>query len=159
MGVTLYTNQFGQQVSVGDIDLGIQQSGALAGILSPNQSSPGVTVAAGAPAKIDSNITSGYVVNFLQAAITDVIIGVFKRTSTKGVFSVLDQVEVALFGGPVIWMLAGATIAPGATCYLDASNNVVGSGGGAKSVGIALDYATSGNVLRVLLSSAVGVSA
>ena len=159
MGTTLYTNQFGQQVAVGDIDLGIQQSGALAGILSPNQSSPATTVNAGRPAKIDTTITTGYVVNFLEAAITDVAIGCFKRTSSAGVFSQLDQVEVALFGGPVMWLLANATITPGQTVYFDANGLVVGSGGGAKSRGIALDYATATNVLRVLLVSAVGVSA
>lgn len=159
MGSTLFTNQFGQQVAVGDIDLGIMQTGALAGILSPNQASPGVTVAAGAPAKIDTAITSGYVVNFLQAGITDVAIGVFKRTSMEGTFALLDVVEVALFGGPVMWLLANATITPGLTVYQDTNGLVVGSGGGAKSRGIALDYAVAGQVLRVLLVSAVGISA
>lgn len=160
MGVTLYTNQFGQSVAVGDIDLGIQQWGALAGIVSPNQASPATTILAGSPAKFDTTITSGFVPNFLQAAITDAgIIGIFKRTSMEGLFAIGDQVEVALFGGPAIWMLAAATITPGQTVYLNSSNGVVGTGGGAKSIGIALDYATSGNVLRVLLASAVGVSA
>lgn len=159
MGITLYTNQFGQQVAVGDIDLGIQQSGALAGILSPNQASPGVTVAAGAPAKIDTTITTGFVVNFLQAGITDVAIGIFRRTTMEGTFALGDIVEVALFGGPVVWLLANATITPGQTVYQDTNGLVVGSGGGAKSRGIALDYATAGTVLRVLLVSAVGVSA
>ena len=159
MGVTLYTNQFGQQVAIGDIDLGIQQSGALAGILSPNQASPAVTVNAGAPAIIDTAITTGYVVNFKQAAITDVAIGIFRRTTMEGVFAIGDQVEVALFGGPVVWLLANATITPGQLVYQDANALVVGSGGGAKSRGIALDYAVATQVLRVLLISAVGVSA
>lgn len=160
MGSTLFTNQFGQQVAVGDIDLGINQTGKLPGILSPNQTSPAVTVVAGAPAKIDTTITVGNVVNFLQAAITDAgIVGIFTRTSMEGTFAQLDQVEVALFGGPVIWMLANATLTPGATVYLDSSNRLVGTGGGAKSIGILLDYATAGTIVRVLLCSAVGVSA
>ncbi len=159
MGITLYTNQFGQQVAVGDIDLGIQQTGKLAGILSPNQATPGVTVAAGAPAKIDTAITVGNVVNFLQAATTDVAIGVFARTSMEGTFALLDQVEVALFGGPVMWFLANATVTPGATAYQDSSNRIVGAGGGAKSVGIVLDYGTAGTMVRVLLAAAVGISA
>lgn len=159
MGSTLFTNQFNQQVAVGDVDLGIMQTGALAGILSPNQSTPGLTVVAGAPAKFDTTITSGYVPNFLQAGITDVAIGLFKRTSMVGTFGLLDVVEVALFAGPVVWLLAAATITPGLTVYQDANNAVVGTGGGAKSRGIALDYAVSGQVLRVLLVSAVGISA
>lgn len=159
MGVTLYTNQFSQQVAVGDADLSIAQNGGLAGILSPNQSSPGVTVVAGAPAKFDTTITSGYVPNFLQAGITDVAIGIFQRTTMEGTFGLLDQVKVALFGGPIVWLLANATITPGATVYQDANNLVVLTGGGAKSRGIALDYAVAGQVLRVLLVSAVGVSA
>lgn len=158
MGSTFYTNQFGQQVAIGDIDLSIQQNGALAGILSPNQASPAVTVASGAPAKIDSTITTGYVVNFLQAGITDVAIGQFKRTSMQSTFGVLDVVEVALFGGPVMWLLAAATITPGLTVYQDANGSVVGSGGGAKARGIALDYATSGNVLRVLITNPAGIA-
>lgn len=158
MGTTLYTNQFGQQVAAGDLDLNIQQSGALAGILSPNQSSPAVTVKAGAPAKIDTTITSGYVVNFLQAAITDVAIGNFKRTSMEGTFGLLDVVEVALFGGPVMWLVAGATITPGLTVYQDTNGLVVGTGGGAKARGIALDYATSGNVLRVMITNPVAIA-
>lgn len=158
-GTTLYTNQFGQQVAVGDVDLGINQTGALVGILSPNQSSPAVTVTAGSPVKIDTTITSGYVVNFLQAGITDVAIGVFKRTANQATFAVLDVVEVALFGGPVVWLLANATITPGSIVYQDVNGLVVGSGGGAKSRGIALDYAVAGQVLRVLMPSAVGISA
>jgi hypothetical protein len=159
MGSTFYTNQFGQQVAVGDADLGIVQTGSLAGIVSPNQASPAVTIPAGAPAKIDTTITSGYIVNFLQAGITDVAIGTFKRTSTAGTFALLQQVEVAIFGGPVVWLLANATITPGQTVYQDTNNLVVGTGGGAKSRGIALDYAVAGQVLRVLLVSAVGISA
>lgn len=159
MGSTFYTNQFGQQVAVGDIDLGIQQTGALAGILSPNQSSPAVTVAAGAPAIIDTAITSGFVVNFKQAAITDIAIGNFKRTSMQSTFGLLDVVEVALFGGPVMWLLAAATITPGLTVYQDANGAVVGAGGGAKARGIALDYATTGNILRVLITNPAGIAA
>jgi hypothetical protein len=159
MGVTLYTNQFNQQVAVGDIDLGIMQTGALAGVLSANQSSPAVTVLAGAPAKIDTTITSGYIVNFLQAAQTDLAIGFFKRTLMEGTFSIGDQVEVALFGGPVMWLLANGTITPGATVYNDTTGafvNVTASSN--KARGIALDYALTGQVLRVLITNPVAIA-
>lgn len=159
MGISLFTNQFGQQVAVGDIDLGIMQAGSLAGILSPNQSSPGVTVAAGAPAKIDTAITTGYVVNFLQAGVNDLAIGFFKRVAAEATFGLLDQVEVALFGGPVMWLLANATITPGATVYNDSTGAFVNvTSGGAKARGIALDYATTGNVLRVLITNPVAIA-
>lgn len=158
MGVTLYTNQFGQSVAVGDLDLNIMNGGSLVGILSPNQASPAVTVNAGAPAKIDTTITTGKVLNFLQAGITDLAIGNFKRTVNQGVFSVLDVVEVAMTGGAVIWLLAAATITPGLTVYQDVNGSVVGAGGGAKARGIALDYATTGQVLRVLITNPMAIA-
>lgn len=159
MGTTLYTNQFGQQVAIGDLDLGLMQGGALAGILSPNQSSPAVTVQAGFPAKIDTAITTGFVVNFVQAAQTDLAIGFFRRMAAQATFALLDVVEVALFGGPVMWMLANGTITPGATVYNDSTGAFVNTtAGGNKARGIALDYATTGNVLRVLITNPVSIA-
>lgn len=159
MGIQLYTNQFGQQVAVGDIDLGIVQTGALVGILSPNQATPGLTVAAGSPAKIDTTITSGYVVNFLQAAQTDLAIGFFRRNTTEATFSPLDIVEVVLAPLPVIWLLANGTITPGATVYNDSTGafvNVTASSN--KARGIALDYAVTGQVLRVLITNPLAIA-
>lgn len=159
MGSTFYTNQFGQQVAVGDTDLNIVKTGSLTGILSPNQSSPAVTVNAGAFAKIDTTITSGYVVNFLQAAQTDLAIGVFLRTSTQGVFGVLNVVQVALFGGPVVWLLTNGTVTPGALVYSDVTgafvNTTVGSN---KARGISLDYGLTGTLVRVLITNPVGIA-
>jgi hypothetical protein len=159
MGIQLYTNQFGQQVAVGDIDLGIVQTGALVGILSPNQVTPGVTVVAGAPAKIDTTITSGYVVNFLQAAQTDLAIGIFKRTTMEATFGLLDIVEVILAPLPVVWLLANGTITPGATVYNDVTGAFVNTtAGGNKARGIALDYAVTGQVLRVLITNPLAIA-
>lgn len=159
MGITLYTNQFSQQVAIGDLDLNIMQSGTLVGILSPNQSSPGVTVSAGMPAKFDTTITSGSVPNFLQAAQTDLAIGMFYRTTMQAVYGLLDIVHVALFGGPVMWLLANGTITPGATVYNDSTGAFVNTtGGGNKARGIALDYAVNNQVLRVLLTSPVAIA-
>jgi hypothetical protein len=158
MGSTFYTNQFGQQVAIGDLDLNIQEAGGLAGILSPNQSSPATTVSAGFPAKFDANITSGYVPNFLQAGENDFAIGFFRRTMQEGVFGLGDQVIVSLFGGPVIWLLANATITPGAVVYNDSTGAYVTvTSASSRARGIALDYAVSGQALRVLVLTPVAI--
>jgi hypothetical protein len=158
MGSTFYTNQFGQQVAVGDVDLGILQTGSIAGILSPNQSTPGTTVAAGAFAKIDTTINNGYILNFLQAAQTDLAIGVFLRTATEGTFAQLDQVQVAVFG-TIVWLLTNGTVTPGATVYSDATgafvNTTIGSN---KARGICLDYGLTGTVVRVLITNPLAIA-
>lgn len=156
MGSTLYTNQFAQGVAIGDIDLGIVQTGTLTGILSANQAT---TVLAGAPAKIDTTIAVGSVVNFLQALQTDLAIGFFKRTTTAGSFVALDIVEIVLNPAPVIWLLANGTITPGATVYNDSTgafvNTTVGSN---KARGIALDYAVNGQALRVMITNPLAIA-
>jgi len=159
MGVTLYTNQFGQSVAVGDLDLGLMASGSITGIVSPNQSSPAATINAGSFVKIDTTITSGYVVNFLQAAQTDLAFGVVKRLLKQGTFGSPYPIEVSLPALPVMWLLANATITPGATVYSDSTGQFVNvTASSNKARGIALDYATNGNVLRVLITPPVAIA-
>lgn len=153
MTIQFFTNQFGQQVAVGDLDLGIFETGALPGILSANQSSPAVTVKAGAAAIIDSAITAGRVIQFKQGLYTDAtVIGFFRRTAQKALFAIGDQVEVVL-NGTVIWLPASGTIAPGAQVqnHTDSFGVVTASGG--KIRGINLDYVTSGSLARVLITT------
>lgn len=158
MSSNFFTNQTVQQPAVGDLDLAILQTGALSGILSPNQSSPAVTVKAGAAAKIDTTITSGRVLNFLQAIYTDTTaVGFFRRTSKASTFAVGDDVEVVLFPAPVIWLLAAGTITPGAAVqnHTDSFSVVTLSGG--KQRGYNLDYVTTGQLARILLSAPFAV--
>lgn len=152
MSNTLLTNQFQQGVVAGDLDLNIMAGGAFAGVLSANQDTPAVTVQAGTPAKIDTSITAGFVPNFLQAAVSDVAIGYFKRTAKKALFAIGDVVEVAITAGPVMWLLAEGTITPGAK--VESATDLLGvvTLASGKARGIALDYGTSGQLIRVILA-------
>jgi hypothetical protein len=164
MGTTLYTNQFGQSVNIGTLDLDIMRSGRIAGILSPNQAA---SVVAGYPAKIDTTIAyvAGSVVNFLLAGQNDLAIGFFTPTvqgytfvgSTGG--GVATPVQVAGDFGPVMWMLANATITPGATVYNDTTGAFVSTTAtSSKARGIALDYAVSGQALRVIITNPLAIA-
>lgn len=160
MGTLLYTNQFGQSVDVGMIDLDIMRTGRLAGILSPNQAS---AVLAGYPAKIDTTIAyaQGSVINFLQAGENDLAFGFFAPTVQQSTFpsGAPTPVQVAGFYGPVMWLLANATITPGATVYNDSTGAFVTvTATSSKARGIALDYAVNGQALRVMIINPVAIA-
>ena len=160
MGTLLYTNQFGQSVSVGNLDLDIMRTGRIAGILSPNQ---GSAVVAGYPAKIDTTIAynPGSVINFLQAGENDLAFGFFAPTVQNSTFAsgVPTPVQVAGFFGPVMWLLANATITPGATVYNDSTGAFITvTSAGSKARGIALDYAVNGQALRVMITNPVAIA-
>lgn len=165
MGTTLYTNQFGQSVAVGDLDLDIMRSGRIAGILSPNQAA---AVVAGAPAKIDTTIAyaAGSVINFLQAGQNDLAFGFFTPTVQNATFvgstggGIATPVQVAGMYGPVMWLIASETITPGATVYSDSGGtHVTVTASGSKARGIALDYAVSGQALRVMITNPLSIAA
>ncbi len=164
MGTTLYTNQFGQSVVIGYLDLDIMRTGRIAGILSPNQAA---AVVAGQPAIIDTAIAyaAGSVINFKAAIVSDLAFGFFTPTVQGLTFvgttlsGVATPVEVAGDYGPVMWLLADGTITPGATVYNsnDAThvNTTQGSG---KARGIALDYAVTGQALRVMITNPLAIA-
>ncbi len=164
MGTTLYTNQFGQSVSIGDLDLDIMRSGRIAGILSPNQAA---AVVAGTPAVIDSAIAyvAGSVINFKAAILSDLAFGFFTPTVQGATFvgttgsGIATPVQVAGMYGPVMWLLADGTITPGTTVYNsnDATHVNVTAGSG-KARGIALDYAVTGQALRVMITNPLGIA-
>ena len=160
MGTTLYTNQFGQSVTIGDFDLDIMRTGRIAGILSPNQ---GSAVEAGYPAKIDTTIAyvAGSVINFLQAGENDLAFGFFSPTVQNLTFAsgVPTPVQVAGMYGPVMWLLANATITPGATVYNDSTGAFVTvTSASSKARGIALDYAVNGQALRVMITNPLAIA-
>jgi hypothetical protein len=160
MGTTLYTNQFGQSVAIGMIDLDIMRTGRIAGILSPNQAS---AVLAGYPATIDTTIAyaPGSVINFIQATENVLAFGFFTPTVQNFTFApgVVAPVEVAGFYGPVMWLLANATITPGATVYSDSTGAFVTvTATSSKARGIALDYAVNGQALRVMITNPVAIA-
>jgi hypothetical protein len=144
------TNQVQQQPACGDLDLSLFQTGALAGIVSANQSG---AIKAGTAAKIDTTITSGSVIQFLACAYTDVAaIGFFRRTSKAATFNIGDDCEVVVPPMPIMWLLASGTITPGGAVqnYTDSFGVVALSGG--KQRGYNLQYAVSGQLTRILLS-------
>ncbi len=164
MGTTLYTNQFGQSVAIGMLDLDIMRSGRIAGIISPNQAA---AVVAGSPALIDTAIAyaAGSVINFLAAGKNDLAFGFFTPTVQGSTFvgttasGIATPVEVAGFFGPVMWMLADGTITPGATVYnLNDATHVNATGTSSKARGIALDYAITGQALRVMITNPLAIN-
>lgn len=150
MSNQLFTNQVQQQPVAGDLDMSIFQTGALAGIVSPNQSG---AIKAGTAAKIDTSIVSGSVIQFLSCAYTDAAaIGFFRRTSQRATFNVGDDCEVVLPPMPIMWLLAGGTIAPGAAVQNNTDSFGVITFTSGKQRGYNLQYAVSGQLTRVLLS-------
>ncbi len=165
MGTTLYTNQFGQSVAIGDLDLDIMRSGRIAGILSPNQAS---AVVAGSPAKIDTTIAyvAGSVINFLQAGQNDLAFGFFTPTVQNSTFvgstggAIATPVQIAGLYGPVMWLMPNATITPGATVYNDSTGAFVTvTSSGSKARGISLDYGVSGQPIRVMITNPLSIAA
>ncbi len=148
--MTLNSNQFAQGNARGELDLQISKSGVITGQISANQATalnPGDFV------KLD-DANTGPVPQFIAAADTDTGFGVLIRTVKSSSFSAGDPVEVAFLGGPVIWLKAGATIAPGAAVEDDSTGGVVTKSADAQK-GIALDPGTTGNLLRVILTPVI----
>lgn len=142
-------NQFQQAPVIGQVDLQITRSGVITGMLSANQSG---SVVAGQAVKLDPAITEGFNPQFLSVADNADCIGIILRTVKAASFSALDEVEVAYFGGPVIWECAGATLTPGAQVEFATSGGVpfaqpLASG---KIRGVALDPATINQLFRMI---------
>jgi hypothetical protein len=109
-------------------------------------------VVGGAPAIIDTTITSGFVINWLQCAQNTVNFGYFTVLAKQGVFAIGDPVEVAIAPAPIIWLVAAGTITPGATVETASGDaRQVQTQSANKARGIALDYAVAGQALRVYL--------
>jgi len=144
----LNINQF-QQVTVrGDLDLQISKSGVITGQISVNQAT---ALLGGAFVKLDTANT-GPLPQFVAAAVGDAAVGTIKRNVKTDTFSAGDYVEVAGVYGPVMWLKAGATVAPQAFVEDDTSGGVITKSSGAAR-GIALDPGTSGNLFRVILTT------
>lgn len=149
-------NSFAPTPVLGDLDLQIAESMTISGIISANQAT---ALVAGTPVKLDSAITSGYVPQFIAAAATDLAIGYIKRTVQAASFSALDKVEIIGAFGPVMWLQAASTMAPGIPVQANSSDativEVVGAG---KVRGILLDPAVSGQLVRVIISAPLALA-
>ncbi len=146
----LNVNQFAQVAVRGQTDLQISKNGVLTGQISANQATalnPGDFV------ELDAAAT-GPVPQFIAAPVADTGVGALIFDVKRSSFSAGDYVEVAFLGGPVIWLIAGATIAPGAAVEDNGSGRVITKSAQAQK-GIALDNGTTGNLLRVILTPPV----
>lgn len=153
---TLNVNQFAQAAVQGDVDLGIMQTGVLSGRISPNQAS---ALSAGTPVNLDSAVTTGKLPMFVAAASSAVALGYLKRTLRQSSFATGDDCEVVLTPAPVIYLTAKSTVAMGAYVESGSDPLTVQTLASGKPRGIALEPATDGTLVRVLLLQASTVVA
>jgi hypothetical protein len=142
--MSLNINQFAQTTIRGQLDQNIPPGPVIAGVVSVNQAT---ALKAGDAVKLDTS--TGNVPSFVAAAASDVAIGhlVFDEKKASPVAG--DAIQVALFGS-IMWMTARGTVAVQASLenYTDGTVQTLAS---AKMRGIALDPATTGNLLRVII--------
>lgn len=150
----LNTNQFAQVPVRGEQDLGISRNGILSVIVSVNQAT---ALKAGDFVIIDAAVTTQGDIPFVKKADDDDVglIMCIPHDVKKDSYSAGDSLQVALpFGGPVIFMTAGATIAPGAAVE-DHEDGTVVTLASNKLRGFALDPGVTGALLRVLLMTSL----
>ncbi len=150
-------NQFGQIPVPGQVDLQITNARVINGKLGTVSGS----LKAGAAVKLDATLTAGFNPQFVAAADGDVALGVLIRTPKKALFVTGDEVQVAYNGGPVIWEVAGDTLAPGANLEFATTSGQafaipLNSG---KFRGVALDPATDSQLFRMIIMTNQAVPA
>lgn len=158
MGSTLNINQFSQVAVRGQLDLQIAASGVIQGMVSAaNTTTP---LLAGDAVDLDSSITVVGAPQFLKALYTDSSFGYVAYDVKDSSTLTPGFVQVACgYRGPVMWLIAGGTITPGA--FVEQANSstvdVVTYGtSSSKLRGVALDPGTTGNLMRVILVQAAG---
>lgn len=149
---TLNINQFAQVAVRGQQDLKIAPSGVLSGIVSANQVTP---LEAGDAVILDPAITIAGTPQFIAAGVSDVADGYMIFDPKASTVGTPNAIQVAMrFNGPIIWLLAAATIAPGAFVEQTVGPNDVQTLAAGKLRGKALDFATVGQLVRVILIGA-----
>lgn len=147
--MTLNINQFAQTTEKGVLDLRITASGVIAGLISANQAT---ALLPGARVKLDT-AAGKKIPTFVAASDAEQAIGVIVRNVKDGSLVANDPVEVAFFGGPVMYMEAAAAISAGAAVEGTTDDKVQTFSSG-KQVGIALDPASAdGDLLRVIITT------
>jgi hypothetical protein len=159
---TLNIAAFNQVAVLGQLDLGISNSGIIEGQVSANNGATAIN--AGDAVKLDSAVTVVGAPQFLTALYSDGeaqgVIGYSVYQVKDSAVSTPDYIQVALFyRGPVMWLLAGATIAPGTAVEESAAaaGTVLAYGtSSSKLRGYALDYGATGQLMRVILAGGAG---
>jgi hypothetical protein len=149
----LQINQF-QQVPVrGQVEMEPLQTGTLSCQVSNNQAT---SLKAGDPVTLDTTITVGPgKPPQIIAAATAVTIGYVIHSAKQDSFAALEMVEIAYFGGPIIWLLNTAVaIAPMAACEDNGSGLIqLTSGGSQKKSLLALDFIPASTLGRYFILS------
>lgn len=145
MSITI--NQFQQTTVQGALDLNIMTSRVFQGQVSANQAT---ALTPGQAVKFDTS--TGVIPQVVAAAVGDIAIGFLVFDTQKGAPVAGDRVQIAFFGGPVMWMTAGGTITAGAAVE-NKSDGTVQIKSAQATRGYALDPATNGNLLRVIITN------
>lgn len=154
MGSTLNINQFAQTAVLGQLDQQIARSGVIQGMVSAaNTTTP---IVAGDAVDLDPAVTVVGAPQFITALNTDSAFGYMAYDVKADSVLTPGFIQVASFyNGPVMWLLAGGTIAPGAFVEQSTAGTVVTFGTSTSKVrGIALDPGATGALLRVILLGA-----
>lgn len=152
----LSSDQFAQTPCRGDLDLTITKSGVISGTLTSVAGAQQTgQVNAGDRVKLDASVTDPGFIGFVPAADDEAAIGCVKRTSKQAAFAAGDICEVAYFGGPVMYQVAGATVTPGAT--VEQADGFVQPLAANSPLGIALDYGVESGMIRVILMAPAAI--
>lgn len=150
-------NQVAPVAMKGALDLQMQHSDVISGIVSANQAT---ALVPGQLVKLDT-AAQVFVSSFVAASTSDVntFIVIYtkknRQTLTMGM-----PIEVVKFTGPAIWVEAAAAFAAGASLeYASATNITVQTLSGGKKCGVALDGAAAAGDLCRMLVLAGSVSA
>lgn len=144
----LNLNQREQVPVKGQLDLQFIKSGVISGKVDASQST---ALVAGQSVKLYGSNT-GSEVTFVAAGVTDVAFGVVVLDNKKASPEAGDVIQVAGAFGPVVWLVAAETVTPGERVEVD-SNGKVQAVNASKCRGIVIDYATVGQLTRVMLST------
>lgn len=149
---TLNINQFAQVAVRGQVDLKIALSGIISGIVSANQATP---LVAGDAVMLDNAITVAGTPQFVAATDADVAHGYMIFDPKASTVATPNAIQVAMrFMGPVVWLVAAATVRPGFFVEQAASGGDVIELAAGKLRGLALDFGTVGQLIRIILVQA-----
>lgn len=152
---TLNINQFAQVAVRGQTDQQIARSGILQGMVSAaNTTTP---IQPGDAVDLDPAVTVVGQPQFITALSTDSSFGYMIFDPKSSSVLTPGTIQVAMnYVGPVLWLVAAGTIAPGAFVEQAASGGDVLTFGTSTSKvrGIALDPGSVGQLMRVILVGA-----